>query len=79
LCGGRRPHFGSLDTAALLETIGEARGQSTMCGSAAGYGTPLHRKCEALRRAIDDLAGELTGDREYFWPKPAVSLTQRRD
>jgi hypothetical protein len=41
------------------------------------YGTPLHRRCEALPVAIDDLAGELTGYREYFWSKVAVSLSQK--
>jgi hypothetical protein len=30
---------------------------------------PLWDKAQALKNAIDDMAGELTGDREYFFAK----------
>ena len=28
---------------------------------------PFYEPAKALQKAIDDMAGALTGDREYFW------------
>ena len=36
-----------------------------------------HEKTEAVQKAIDALADHLTGDREYYWIKPAVSQALR--
>jgi hypothetical protein len=55
-----------------------ARHDALICGAAAGYASERYGKCEALQKAIDALAEELTGDPEFYWTKPAVSETQRR-
>jgi hypothetical protein len=47
------------------------RHDALICGAAAGYGSPRHRKVEVLTQAIDALAEELTGDPEFYWNKPA--------
>jgi hypothetical protein len=49
-----------------------ARYDAIMCGAAAGYGSEGYRKSEALQKAIDALAEELTGDPEFYWSKPAL-------
>jgi hypothetical protein len=58
------------EQAALLKAMGEARQLAIQCGMAERYGTPLHRACDALRVAIDDLAEALTGDPTHFHAKP---------
>jgi hypothetical protein len=63
----RRPHFGFTEQKELLDQLGRARHGVSLCGGAAGFGTSRHNKCDALNKAIDDLAEELTGRREYFW------------
>jgi len=70
---GRRPSFGPTETARLLGAMRTARHDAILCGAAAGYGSERHRKCEALRLAIDALAEDLTGDPEFYWDKPAAS------
>jgi hypothetical protein len=50
-----------------------ARYDALICGAAAGYGSDRHKKCEALQKAIDALAEELTGDPGFYWNKPAKS------
>jgi hypothetical protein len=52
-----------------------ARYDANLCGAAAGYGSERYEKCEALRKAIDALAEELTGDPEFYWNKPAQGST----
>ena len=63
----RRPYFGPTEQKELLDLLGRARHRISLCGGAAGFGTSRHNKCDALNKAIDDLAEELTGHREYFW------------
>jgi hypothetical protein len=68
---GRRPSFGPEQTARLLTAMRTVRNDALICGAAAGYHSDRHKKCEALQRAIDALAEELTGDPEFFWNKMA--------
>jgi hypothetical protein len=58
------------DKATLLSLMRDVRMLAVRCRGGERHGTPLHAKAEAFQRALDDLAGELTGDREYFWAKP---------
>jgi hypothetical protein len=68
---GRRPSFGPDATARLLGAMRTARYDALICGAAGGYGSDRYRKREALQKAIDALAEELTGDPEFYWDKPA--------
>jgi len=54
----------------LLAAMRTARYDAGICGAAAGYGSARHRKSDALQKAIDALAEELTGDPEFYWDKP---------
>ncbi|CEJ15938.1 hypothetical protein BN1110_06288 [bacterium YEK0313] len=59
----------------LLAAMREARREATgACGEAL-IGGPEYRALEALLRAIDDVAGELTGDREMFWVRNNRALS----
>lgn len=64
---GRHMVFMKPELDALLAALDQARTKTIFCGSAAGYGTQRWNKCHVLTGAIDDLAEELTGHREYFW------------
>jgi hypothetical protein len=48
-----------------------ARYNALICGAAAGYHSERHKKCDDLKKAIDALAEDLTGDPEFYWVKPA--------
>jgi hypothetical protein len=48
-----------------------ARHDGLIFGAAAGHHSERHKKCEALKRAIDGLAEDLTGDPKFYWIKPA--------
>lgn len=54
-----------------------ARYDAGICGAAAGYGSERHKRCDALQKAIDALAEELTGDPEFYWDKPGQSRDAR--
>ncbi len=75
----RHPYFGPQQTADLLGAMRSARKYAIYCGASAGYGTPRHQKTEALQKAIDALAEELTGDPKFYWDPIAVSQSQAKD
>jgi hypothetical protein len=68
---GRRPSFEGHDRVTLLEFMERARHLALLCGAAAGYHSARHEKCEALQKAIDALAEDLTGDPQFYWIKPS--------
>jgi hypothetical protein len=70
----RRPSFSPSDQEALLKVLGEVRHRALLCGSAAGYGSPRHELTARLSDAIDDVAADLTGDREHFWDKGSARV-----
>lgn len=70
----RRPSFGPSEKTALLDALASARHRTIMCGAASGFGTRRYYRCHALAQAIDDLAEELTGHREYFWASGGGSI-----
>lgn len=70
----RRPHFGPGDRDDLLAALHSARSKSITCGAAAGYGTPRWLKCDALLKAIDEMAEELTGHRNWFHDQGSTSV-----
>jgi hypothetical protein len=61
-----RPTFDSADQKNLIEALRDARNWVIKYASAEKYGSPKHVKCGAVTQTIDDLAGELTGDRTLF-------------
>ena len=62
----------------LLAAMREARREATgACGEAL-IGGSQYRALEALMRAIDDVAGELTGNRELFWIRNNNALSGRK-
>lgn len=63
------PGFGSADVDDLIRLMGDLRQRAHLCGGAAGLGSPRDRLCDAMCKAIDALAADLTGDREYFGDK----------
>ena len=62
-----------VETTDLLEAMRTVRYDTIICAAVAGHGSERHKKCEALQKAIDALAEELTGDSEFYWNRPAVS------
>lgn len=50
----------------LLDALEAARTWTIKFGRACRSGSEEHRRCEAVRHAIDDLGYELTGDPNYF-------------
>jgi hypothetical protein len=66
----RRSSFGPGDRLALLESMGEARDWITRLCAAVSPSSDRYRRCSAVLRALDDLAGDLTGDRTYYHSKP---------
>ena len=67
------------DRDALLRAMGDARDRASLCGGASGFGSPRHRLCADMQKAIDALAADLTGDPAYFVLKPAPSSCQREE
>ena len=65
------PSFGPADVDDLIRLMGDLRRRAHLCGGAAGLGSPRDRLCDAMCKAIDALAADLTGEPEYFWQKAA--------
>jgi hypothetical protein len=63
----RRPSFSPSDQRALFRALADARNWAVRCGSAERHGSPRYAACTAVTDAIDALAEEMTGHREYFW------------
>lgn len=76
--------FGDLEKAALLKAIGECRKASIIAADAALFDRKdVKQSCGELQKVIDDLAGKLTGNPEYFWGKAhssnSISKLDRRE
>jgi hypothetical protein len=54
------------DPASVLRELREMRSQVGKIQSQVTLQGPIYRACSAIRDKIDDLAGWLTGNREYF-------------
>ena len=55
----------------LLKALGDARTLSILQAQAElTYSSPLYRKADVLREAIDAFTEEVTGDATYFHAKP---------
>jgi hypothetical protein len=66
----RRSHFSQSDEVALLESLGAARRRLTLLCAATSPNGDRYKRCSAILAAIDDLAGDLAGDRTHFHAKP---------
>jgi hypothetical protein len=66
----RRDSYGPREAAALVIAMGAARDQVTRLCAAVSPSGERYRLCSAVLRAIDDLAGDLTGDETYYHSKP---------
>jgi hypothetical protein len=72
--------FTQMDSDALLDALRTCRSACIQAGTRAPIGEPVYKSTECLLKAIDDLAGILTGDREYLQLKVAPStVRERRD
>jgi hypothetical protein len=65
-----RPSFCPTELPKLLDALRGAREWVIKYSSAQPFNSPAHNKCEAIKNSIDDLAGELTGQRDLFHAKP---------
>jgi hypothetical protein len=65
--------------ARLLGGMRSVRYYAILCGAAAGYNSPRYGKTDALRKAIDTLAEDLTGDGQFYWDKVAVAESQAKN
>ena len=61
-----------------LETLRACRRVMIQISCKVTINGPVYLAADAVMRAIDGLAAELTGDREYFWLKPAPSKSVER-
>ena len=67
-------HFRELEKRALLGALRECRKACNDASSSALFERKdVYAGCHVVQAAIDDLAGILTGDREYFWGKSLTS------
>ena len=71
----RRPRRFDLppDQTEILETLRACRRVMIEISCKVKINGPVYLAADNVMRAIDGLAGELTGDREFFWLKPAPS------
>jgi hypothetical protein len=73
----RQRYWSEMDSVALLKALGACRAACVAANSKAPIGEPVYKGSSAVMATIDDLAGVLTGDREYFWLKPAPASQMR--
>lgn len=62
-----RPSFSAADEGELIAALGTARRFVIRCSGALPFGSERYRLCHGVTKAIDLLAEDLTGDREFFW------------
>ena len=73
---GKRPrYFSPSDRERLLAAIGECRKALRQAEDHLRPCGPEYNACGKVAEAIDELAGALTGDREYFHLKIAPART----
>lgn len=53
-----------------LEVLREARPEMNRVHAETPYDSSTYRQAGEVNRAIDGMAEERTGDREFFWMKP---------
>ena len=58
---------GTLNTFVILEALRDGRRGTVLVSSAAKINGTAYRKADIARKAIDDLAEELTGDEKILW------------
>lgn len=69
---------GHIDIQKALEGLRKGRESAIQVCSTARIGSPPYRLAGAAQEAIDDLVGELTGDREYLWSSAAKTPPRSR-
>ncbi len=62
--------FGPTDQAVLLETMRVARHHVRQLCGAISADSERYKRCEKVISAMEALAADLTGDKEFFYPKP---------
>lgn len=67
---GRRSGRGIINKKAALEALREGRSGAIRVHREAKINSPEYQAATAVTQAIDDLAEQLTGDREHFWTVP---------
>jgi hypothetical protein len=67
----QRPGISPEDIERLLFHLEDARDYVIKYGSAQAFNSQAHTIADHARSAIDDLAGQVTGNREYLWGRLA--------
>jgi len=67
----QRPSIGQDDIERLLFHLEDARDYIIKYGAAQGFHSPQKATSEHAKQAIDDLAGQITGNSQYFWTASA--------
>jgi hypothetical protein len=77
----RRPHRFDLppDPGEILDTLRACRKVMIEISCKVKINGPVYLAADGVMNAIDGLAAELTGDREFFWNKPAPSKSVERN
>ena len=63
----QRPSISQDDIERLLFHLEDARDYIIKYGAAQGFHSPERATSDRAMQAIDELAGQITGNREYFW------------
>ncbi len=63
-----RPSFSPTELPTLLDALERARKWSLKYGQAQTFSSDMRPKCDAVVKAVDELALSLTGQADYFAP-----------
>lgn len=63
-----RPSFSPTELPTLLDALGRARDWSLKYAHAQDFSSDKRPKCDAVVRAVDELAHMITGKEDYFAP-----------
>lgn len=69
---------GHIDIQKALDGLRKGRESAIQVCSTARIGSPAYKLAGAAQEAIDDLVGDLTGDREYLWSSAAKTPPRER-
>lgn len=69
----QKPNISSDDIERLLFHLEDARNFIVRYGAAKDFHSPERATSDNAKQAIDALAGDITGNREYFWQAHATA------
>ncbi len=69
----QKPTISPDDTERLLFHLEDARNYIVKYGAAQGFNSPANKIAHSATSAIDELAGQITGNKEYLWQSGATA------